>query len=52
LVEAVQQFEKIENKFDSKKIRNHTLKFDREVFEKKIREFIDKKVTNSANNSP
>jgi len=52
LVEAVQQFEKIENKFDSKKIRNHTLKFDREVFEKKIREFIDKKITNSANSSP
>ena len=52
LVEAVQQFEKIENKFDSKKIRNHTLKFDREVFEKKIREFIDKKITNSVNSSP
>ncbi len=44
LVEAVQQFEKIENKFDSKKIRNHTLKFDREVFEKKIREFINEKI--------
>tara|TARA_B100000315_G_scaffold28113_1_gene23912 strand:+ start:4156 stop:5274 length:1119 start_codon:yes stop_codon:yes gene_type:complete len=44
LVEAVQQFEKIEHKFDSKKIREHTLKFDREVFEKKIREFIDKKM--------
>ena len=52
LVEAVQQFEKIENKFDSKKIRNHTLKFDREVFEKKIREFINKKITNSVNSSP
>ncbi len=44
LVEAVQQFEKIENKFDSKKIREHALKFDRKVFEKKIREFIEDKM--------
>jgi len=44
LVGAVQQFEKVENKFDSKKIREHTLKFDREIFEKKIREFINKKM--------
>ena len=44
LVGAIEQFEKIENKFESKKIREHTLKFDREVFEKKIKEFINMKM--------
>ena len=44
LVEAVQRFEKIADKFESKKIREHTLKFDREVFKKKIKEFINNKM--------
>ncbi len=44
LIGAVQKFEKITDKFDSQKIREHTLKFDREVFEKKIKEFINKKM--------
>ena len=44
LIGAIQKFEKIEGKFNSKKIRNHTLQFDREVFEKKIKEFIDEKM--------
>lgn len=47
LVQAVKQFEKIAHKFDSKKIREHTLKFDREVFEKKIKEYINEKMDSS-----
>ena len=44
LAGVVQEFEMISDKFESKKIRNHALQFDREVFEKKIKEYIDEKM--------
>jgi glycosyltransferase involved in cell wall biosynthesis len=40
LIEAIKDFDV--EKFDSKIIRNHALKFDKEVFKKKIREFVEK----------
>ena len=40
LVEAVKEFDV--SKFDSKVIHQHALKFDKEIFKKKIKDFIDK----------
>ena len=42
LKEAILKFEKM--KFDKQEIRENALKFDEEVFQKKIREFINEKV--------
>ena len=41
LVRAVKSF--IPGSFDPKKIRRHALKFDKEKFKKKIKEFVEKK---------
>lgn len=43
LKETILKFETM--KFDKKEIRNHALEFDEEVFQKKIKEFIDEKVS-------
>ncbi|OGZ33057.1 MAG: glycosyl transferase [Candidatus Portnoybacteria bacterium RBG_13_40_8] len=40
LVEAVKNFKL--KKFNSKKIRQHALKFDKEIFKKKIKDFVEK----------
>lgn len=44
LVEAIKGFCLLlnESKFDSVFIRNHTVKFDKEIFKKKIKDFVDK----------
>ena len=42
LIAAVKQFEKTE--FDNQFIRNHALKFDKEIFKKKIKQFIQQKL--------
>jgi len=39
LVGVLKKFK--ENDFDPKEIRNHALKFDKEIFKKKIKEFVD-----------
>ena len=44
LVEAVERFGRIEKEFDSLTIRNHTLKWDREIFKEKIKENITNKM--------
>ncbi len=43
LIEAVSIFEKNSDKFDSKAIRNHTLKFDKKIFKENIRDYIAEK---------
>lgn len=43
LNKAIEKFEKIENSFDRKKIREYTEKFDTENFEKQLMEFISEK---------
>lgn len=45
LVEAVRYFEKINHQFDSKKIREHAYKFDQSVFHKRIKEYINDKMS-------
>lgn len=40
LMEAVEQFNKIEKEFDPAAIRNHSLQWDREIFKEKIRKYI------------
>lgn len=47
LVETVEGFKA--ERFDSRKIRNHALKFDKEIFKKKLKEFIDKAYHESRN---
>lgn len=44
LIEAIKQFEKIEMDFDPVAIRNHTLRWDREIFKGKIKDNIFKKM--------
>ncbi len=44
LIDAVKCFEKIENEFDSKKIREHTFQFDQSVFYAKIETYINDKI--------
>ncbi|MGR3317157.1 MAG: glycosyltransferase [Candidatus Anammoxibacter sp.] len=41
IVNAVKEFEKIAQSFDSKSIRNHALKFDKPVFKERIKNSID-----------
>ncbi|MFQ5560568.1 MAG: glycosyltransferase [Nitrospinota bacterium] len=43
LVEAVTKFERVQEYFDSEKIRENALKFDQSVYRKKITDFIEKK---------
>jgi glycosyltransferase involved in cell wall biosynthesis len=45
LINALNYFIKIEDKFDSRKIRNHALKFDKEIFKANFKEYIDKLTT-------
>ncbi len=42
LIEAVRYFESV--KFDSERIRRHSLQFDRKIFKNKIKEFIEVKL--------
>jgi len=44
IVSAVKVFEKIEDKFDSYKIRKHAEKFSKVHFKKKFKKFVDEKV--------
>ena len=41
--EAVLKFESIQDKFDPSIIRAHSLQFSRNIFEEKIKQFIDEK---------
>jgi len=41
LKEAINYFIKIENKFESSKIRAHALKFDKEIFKSNFKKYID-----------
>lgn len=41
LIEAIGRFEQIANTFDSKKIRQNSLKFSEEVFDKEYKTFVD-----------
>jgi len=41
LAAAIEYFIKIENKFDTSKIRNHALKFDKEIFKSNFKKYID-----------
>lgn len=43
LAEAVERFLKKEESFNPQKIREHALKFDRKVFESKIKNFVEEK---------
>ncbi len=45
LVEAVKNYEKVANKFDKKKIREHACRFDQSVFKAKIKKYIDDKMS-------
>ena len=40
LVDAIERFVTIENEFDPLAIRNHTLKWDREIFKEKMKDSI------------
>ena len=42
MIEAMDQFEQNEHKFDPAKTRGHALTFDREVFRRKIKEHVEK----------
>ena len=44
LVEAVKQFEKIEDSFDCKIIRQNAEKFSKERFKKEFKKFVDEKI--------
>ena len=44
LIDAVEQFGKIEREFDPMVIRNHTLQWDREIFKEKIKKNIYEKM--------
>jgi len=43
LIEAIERFSKIEKEFDPLAIRNHALQWDREIFKKKIKDYIFEK---------
>ena len=43
-IKAVKNFERIEDKFNYKKIRNHALKFNKDRFKKEISNFVKEKV--------
>lgn len=43
LIEAVQRFESAQNNFDSSALSEYAKKFDRKIFEEKIKEFIESK---------
>jgi glycosyltransferase involved in cell wall biosynthesis len=44
LIEAVERFEEIEDGFDHALIRQNALRFSREEFQRKYREFVDDKI--------
>jgi glycosyltransferase involved in cell wall biosynthesis len=44
LIDAVELFIKVENNFDPAAIRNHSLRWDREIFKEKIKEYISGKI--------
>ncbi len=44
LIEAVKTFESNQDHFDSKKLREHAKKWDRRIFKRKIRSYIDTKL--------
>ncbi|MCX7927854.1 MAG: glycosyltransferase [Candidatus Omnitrophica bacterium] len=43
LIDAIDRFQNLKNRFDSNVIREHALQFDKEIFKKKIRQFIEQK---------
>ncbi len=43
LVKAVEKFEEIKDNFNSEKIRENALRFDKEIFKKKVKMFIEEK---------
>lgn len=43
LIEAIKKFDKLRNNFNPKKIRENALRFDKEIFKKKIKAFIEEK---------
>jgi glycosyltransferase involved in cell wall biosynthesis len=44
LIEAIRHFEKIEDNFDRNRIRQNALRFDRSIFKKQIKDFIEEKL--------
>lgn len=42
--DAVKRFEKIENQFNHKEIAEHTKKFSRQIFEEKMKNYVDEKI--------
>jgi glycosyltransferase involved in cell wall biosynthesis len=49
IIEAVKRFGLIENKFEPQIISNYAKKFDRKIFEEKIKEYIENKCNNFFN---
>lgn len=49
LLEAIEQFIEIEDRFDKKIIRENALRFSAEIFKEKIKTFIDKKYSEHTN---
>jgi len=43
LIEAIKRFEKIKDSFNSERIRENALRFDKEIFKRKIKAFIEEK---------
>ena len=43
VINAIERFEKNENTFDSLELNKFALNFDRTIFEKTMKEFVDKK---------
>ena len=43
LIEAIKGFEKVKDNFDSERIRENALRFDKEIFKRKIKAFIEEK---------
>lgn len=43
LINAIKYFEKVVDLFDGKKIRDHALAFDREIFKERIKRFIEER---------
>uniref|UniRef100_A0A7V3E677 Glycosyltransferase family 4 protein n=1 Tax=Ignavibacterium album TaxID=591197 RepID=A0A7V3E677_9BACT len=42
--DAVKRFEKIENQFNHKEIAEHTKKFSRQIFEERMKNYVDEKI--------
>ncbi|MBI3495236.1 glycosyltransferase [Candidatus Berkelbacteria bacterium] len=44
VIEVVKRFERIKQKFDPRQIRSHALQFDKRVFKKKFKEYVDRTI--------